>query len=151
MGLFGLRGRWMVTVLLLMTAACSDPFQVIEEVVFDPSLGIDLAAMTLLPSGVYIEDMPVGTGDMAVLGSTATVNYTGWLVDGSEFDSGLSVAFTLVSGALVDGFLDGMLGMQVGGTRRMIIPPEQGYGEAGRGSVPGGAIMVFEVELLEVS
>lgn len=150
MGLFGLRGRWMVLVLLLMTAACSDPFQVIEEVVFDPSLGIDLATMTRLPSGVYIEDLVVGTGAELVPMATATVNYTGWLVDGTVFDSG-PLSYPAVANAVVDGFLEGTLGMMVGGTRRMIIPPELGYGEAGRGSVPGGAIMIFEVELLEVS
>jgi peptidylprolyl isomerase len=141
----------MAVALVAATAACSDPFQVIEEVVFDPSLGIDLATMTLLPSGVYIEDMPAGTGDAITLGSTVTVNYTGWLIDATMFDTQQSAEFTVVSGALIEGFVDGLLGMQVGGTRRMIIPPELGYGEAGRGAVPGGAIMIFEVELLAVS
>ena len=75
LGLRG-RGRWMAMMLLVGAAACSDPFEVIEEVVFDSSLGIDLATMTLLPNGVYIEDLVVGTGAELTPGATATVDHS---------------------------------------------------------------------------
>lgn len=153
------RGRPALGALLLTTltlAACDDPtgpdFQVIEETEFAASLGIDLASMTRLGTGVYVLDITVGGGEQVSIGSTPTVTYTGWLADGSEFDTG-TFSFLMGNNRVVSGLEDGMIGMsamRVGGTRLMIIPPNRGYGgqEQSRGGVvviPSGSILVFEV------
>lgn len=139
---------------LLAAASCGDdPFavdpQVIEEVEFAASLNIDLSAMTKLASGVYILDVEAGTGDPLEGGTNVTVGFTGRLTDGSVFDAG-SFPFLLGGGQVIPGFDAGVMGMRVGGQRRIIIPPEQGYGAAGRPGIPGGAILIFDVEVLSV-
>ena len=131
-------------------AGCGDDptgpdFQVIEETVFAASLGIDLSRMTV-KGGVYIEDLVVGTGDPVGLGSTVDVAYTGWLSDGFEFDSG-EFPLTVGSG-VVPGFSEGVDGMRAGGKRKIIIPPELGYGANANGPIPAGSILVFDVEVL---
>ena len=123
--------------------------QAIEEVEFAPSLGIDLAAMTRTPSGLYYEDIALGSGDPAAAGNEVEVAYTGWLTDGTSFDSG-AFSFVLGAGQVVRGFDEGVTGMRVGGVRRIIIPPELGYGSQGRGAVPPDAIMIFRIELLSI-
>jgi FKBP-type peptidyl-prolyl cis-trans isomerase FkpA len=141
---------------LAALAACSGDtptqveFQVIEETDFAPSLGIDLASMTLTGTGVYWKDLTVGTGDAATFGTTPFVTYTGWLADGTQFDSG-SFGFLMGNNQVVGGFEDGLLNAKVGGTRLMVIPPNRGYGgqvrydRAGNVSIPGGSILIFEV------
>ena len=133
-----------------MLAGCGDdPFQVIEEVDFAANLGIDLSMMQRTASGVYIQDMPVGTGAELVFGGSGRIGYTGWLADGTVFDENPDFVFSM--NGVVPGFADGLNGMLVGGTRLMVIPPALAYGAAGAGSdVPPGAILVFEVELLSV-
>jgi FKBP-type peptidyl-prolyl cis-trans isomerase len=125
-------------------------FEVIEEVTFDPSLGIDLASMVMLPQGIYIQDRVEGTGLSLEWGHTADLNYTGWLRTGAVFDQG-TFSFLMGNNVVIPGFEQGMLGMKVGGTRLIIIPPILAYGERGAGSIPPGAIVIFEVELLNVS
>lgn len=122
----------------------------IEDAEFAASLGINLAAMTKTASGLYYEDIEVGTGELAVAGSNARVAYTGWLADGTEFDSG-EFSFQVGAGRVVPGFDEGVQGMRVGGERRIIIPPALGYGSQGSGAVPPNAIMVFRIELLEIT
>jgi FKBP-type peptidyl-prolyl cis-trans isomerase FkpA len=124
-------------------------FQVIEETTFDPSLDIDLSEFTRLETGVYIQDVVEGDGASVGPGTSAVLDYTGWLSDGQEFDSG-KFTFTVGAGDVIAGFEQGMLGVKVGGTRRLIIPPELAYGPRGSGPVPGGAIVIFRVVLLEV-
>lgn len=140
------------TLALLAFAGCGDsetPFQVIEETEFAASLGIDLATMEQLPSGVYIEEIELGTGETAEATDVVNVDYIGWLADGTEFNNFSDVEFDLAG--VVSGFRDGIVGMQVGGTRKMVVPPEQAYGSAGNGSViPPGAILVFQVTLNSV-
>lgn len=143
-------------VALLSGCSNEDPteviIEVIEEAAFDPSLGIDLAQMTELPSGVYIEDRTVGTGAVIASGSTATVDHMGWLRTGLGFSGG-QFEFVYLVDPLIEGFEIGMEGMAEGGTRLMIIPPALAYGTApppGSG-IPPGAILVFEVELLSLS
>jgi FKBP-type peptidyl-prolyl cis-trans isomerase len=102
-----------------------------------------------------IEDLAVGTGAEAKSGKTVTVNYTGWLTDGTKFDSSLDsgtpFSFALGQGAVIAGWDQGVAGMKVGGKRRLTIPPALGYGAAGAGGViPPNATLVFEVELLGV-
>jgi FKBP-type peptidyl-prolyl cis-trans isomerase len=100
-------------------------------------------------------DEVVGTGAEAKEGSTITVKYTGTLQDGTVFDStekqgGQPATFTLAKGSLIDGWVQGIPGMKVGGKRKLVIPPELGYGANGNGSIPGNATLTFEIELVDV-
>ncbi|HEB82815.1 MAG TPA: FKBP-type peptidyl-prolyl cis-trans isomerase [Gammaproteobacteria bacterium] len=103
-----------------------------------------------------IEDQIVGEGEEAKPGHTVEVHYTGWLVDGSKFDSSLdrdqTFSFKLGAGQVIAGWDQGVAGMKVGGTRKLTIPAELGYGERGAGGViPPGATLIFKVELVSVS
>ncbi len=141
-----------VAALATFAAACNDDSfspQVIEETQFASSLDIDLANFTRTASGLYIEDVTVGSGDALVVGDTARVAYSGWLSDGILFDSG-SFEFVVGVDPVIDGFEEGVLGMQLGGVRRLIIPSALAYGDQGSGPIPGGAILVFRVEVLSV-
>lgn len=101
-----------------------------------------------------IEDLEVGTGAEAVAGKQVTVHYTGWLIDGTEFDSSLNsgqpFTFALGAGMVIPGWDQGVAGMKVGGTRVLTIPPALGYGESGTGPIPPNATLVFQVELVGV-
>lgn len=112
------------------------------------------ADFTETDSGLRYYDIVEGDGAEATSGSTVTVNYTGWLTDNVKFDSsldsGVPFPFTLGTGAVISGWDEGVEGMKVGGIRQLIIPAELGYGETGSGSIPPGATLVFEVELLDV-
>jgi FKBP-type peptidyl-prolyl cis-trans isomerase len=137
----------------VVLAACnSDPagveFEVIEEVAFDPSLNIDLSAMTKLPEGVYIQDRVAGAGAGLAAGNTAWVYYELYLRTGQPIQNGL-YSFVLQASPpqVIPGWDVGLEGMTAGGTRLMIIPPELGYGEQTLPGIPGGSILVFEVEL----
>ena len=104
---------------------------------------------------LIIEDIVVGDGDEAVSGAKITVNYEGTLTDGTKFDSSYDrdLPFTLIFGVgqVIPGWDEGLKGMKVGGKRKLTIPSEMGYGEAGAGDViPPNATLIFEVELLEV-
>ena len=106
-------------------------------------------------SQLIIEDLTTGQGDEAVKGQTVIVHYTGWLTDGTQFDSSRDrndpFDFPLGAGHVIRGWDEGVAGMKVGGTRRLTIPPEMGYGSRGAGGViPPNATLVFEVELLAV-
>ncbi|MBD3610334.1 MAG: FKBP-type peptidyl-prolyl cis-trans isomerase [Gammaproteobacteria bacterium] len=107
-------------------------------------------------SGLQIEDITVGEGTEATSGATVTVHYTGWLTDGSKFDSSLDrndpFQFSLGAGMVIRGWDEGVAGMKIGGKRKLTIPPELGYGAHGAGGViPPNATLVFEVELLGVN
>jgi FKBP-type peptidyl-prolyl cis-trans isomerase len=107
------------------------------------------------PSGLKYEDLTVGSGTQPSAGQTAVVHYTGWLTDGKKFDSSLDrgqpFTFTLGAGEVILGWDDGVAGMQVGGKRRLTVPPDLGYGRRGiRGVIPPNATLVFEVELLGI-
>ena len=116
-------------------------------------------AYTTTASGLQFEDVVVGDGPEAASGCTAKVHYTGWLWNdgqaGRKFDSskdrGQPFDFPLGAGHVIRGWDEGVQGMKVGGTRRLLIPAELGYGARGAGGViPGGATLLFEVELLGV-
>ena len=129
----------------------SEPeYQVIEDVDFASSLGVDLSQMTVTESGLYYQDVVEGTGDPATAQDSVQVAYTGYLTSGATFDSG-TFQFTLASGEVIPGFDEGVTGMKVGGERRIIIPPALGYGAASNGSIPGGSILIFDLELLSIS
>ena len=104
---------------------------------------------------LIIEDLSVGEGAEAVAGKHVTVHYTGWLTDGTKFDSSLDrndpFDFPLGRGHVIRGWDEGVAGMKVGGKRKLTIPPELGYGARGAGGViPPNATLIFEVELLGV-
>jgi len=105
---------------------------------------------------VTIEELVVGTGATAVVGNTVTVNYTGMFTNGVKFDSSLDpgrtpIQFQLGSNQVIAGFSQGIVGMKVGGKRRITIPPSLGYGSAGRPpTIPGNSTLVFEVDLVSI-
>ena len=106
-------------------------------------------------SGLIIEDITVGDGDEARAGQKVSVLYTGWLTDGAKFDSSKDrndpFEFGLGARQVISGWDEGVQGMKVGGTRKLTIPPELGYGARGAGGViPPNATLVFEVELLGI-
>jgi len=112
-------------------------------------------AIQATPTDLVIEDLTVGTGDAAQAGDTVSVNYTGWLTDGTQFDSsydrGQPFNFQLGVGSVIPGWDQGVVGMKVGGKRRLTIPPDLAYGASGRGSIPPNATLIFEVELVEIT
>jgi FKBP-type peptidyl-prolyl cis-trans isomerase len=106
-------------------------------------------------SGLKYEDESVGSGTEAKAGNTVEVHYTGWLADGTKFDSsrdrGRPFSFKIGAGQVIKGWDEGVAGMWVGGKRKLIIPAALGYGKRGAGSViPPDAELTFEVELLKV-
>lgn len=122
---------------------------------YAPSLEVDLDRMTRTPSGLHVEDVQEGAGPPVQPGDDIVVHYTGWLVDGTRFDSSRDndSPFTLAigTGEVIPGWDEGIPGMRVGGVRRLVIPPSLAYGNEGAGGViPPGATLVFEVELLEI-
>lgn len=107
-------------------------------------------------TALKIVDKTVGTGAAAKTGDKVTVDYTGWLTDGTKFDSSLDSGtpfqFTLGDGEVIAGWDQGVAGMQVGGVRTLTIPPDLGYGANGAGGViPPNATLVFEVKLLKIN
>jgi peptidylprolyl isomerase len=132
---------------VLAVGSCGDDITFPPD--FDSSLGINLDAMTRTPSGLYYQDLVVGTGAVASAGKSATVGYSGWLPNGINFDSG-SFSFTVGVGQVVPGFDEGVVGMQVGGKRRLVIPPDLGYGDRANGPIPANSTLVFEIELQKI-
>ena len=107
-----------------------------------------------LGSGLVVQDVECGDGEEAERGDLVTVHYTGTLENGREFDSsrgGEPFPLRLGAGMVIPGWEEGLPGMRVGGTRELTIPPELGYGQAGRPpEIPPNSTLVFEIELLEV-
>jgi FKBP-type peptidyl-prolyl cis-trans isomerase len=107
------------------------------------------------PSGLEYQDLKVGDGAEAKPGKNVDVHYTGWLLDGTKFDSsvdrGKPFSFRLGAGEVIRGWDEGVAGMKIGGKRKLRIPAELGYGSRGAGGViPGNATLIFDVELLGV-
>jgi FKBP-type peptidyl-prolyl cis-trans isomerase FkpA len=106
-------------------------------------------------SGLKFQVLKKGNGTVAMSGQIVSVHYTGWLTDGTKFDSsvdrGQPFQFTLGAGQVIRGWDEGVAGMKVGEKRKLTIPPDLGYGERGAGGViPPNATLVFDVELLGV-
>ncbi len=107
------------------------------------------------PSGLEVHEVERGFGEAARAGKTVSVHYTGYLQDGTKFDSsvdrGQPFSFRLGAGKVIRGWDEGLAGLKVGGRRRLVIPPDLGYGARGAGRlIPPNATLVFDVELLEV-
>ena len=111
-------------------------------------------AARTLPGGLQIEDIKVGTGAVAKAGQIVTVHYTGWTLDGTQFDSsvdrGTPFEFALGAGQVIKGWDQGVEGMKIGGKRKLRIPADLAYGSQGAGSIPPNSVLVFDVELLGV-
>ncbi len=119
------------------------------------ALNVTISSMTKTASGLYYKDLVTGTGATATAGYTVRVAYSGWLVNGQQFDTtdGKVPAyfeFLLNAGQVIKGWDEGVQGMKVGGRRQLVIPPGLGYGETGKNPIPGNAVLVFEVVLLQV-
>jgi peptidylprolyl isomerase len=120
------------------------------------ALGGELVAAKerVTPSGLRITDLVIGDGPEAKSGESVSVNYRGTLENGKEFDSSYGrgpFSFPLGAGRVIKGWDDGVAGMQVGGKRKLVIPPDLAYGERGAGGViPPNATLIFEVELLQI-
>jgi len=133
----------LVVALLLFAAACG---------------GSEKSIAPTPPTAPYsATDLREGTGTTATQGRTVTVSYTGWLFDpsrpeskGTQFDSQGSFTFQLGVGRVIPGWEQGIPGMKVGGQRRLIIPPNLGYGSQMVGSIPPNSTLVFDVMLLNV-
>jgi hypothetical protein len=156
----GLRATLLLGVLaslVVMTTACS-PAPPVEPA----SPPAETPAATPAPAletvtELKIEDTKVGKGAEAKPGDRATVHYTGYLMDGTKFDSSLDrgqpFSFTIGAGEVIQGWDEGVAGMKIGGKRVLIIPADKGYGAQGTpdGAIPPGATLKFEVELVDVT
>ena len=102
---------------------------------------------------LIIEDLKVGEGSEVVIYNIVTVNYTGWLTDGTKFDSSLNPGrspfrFTVGGGQVIKGWDEGLIGMKVGGKRKLTIPPSMGYVNQDMGVIPSNSTLIFEIDLL---
>lgn len=121
----------------------------------DAPTNVEAADLVTTESGLKYYDLEVGNGAVPEAGQTVSVHYTGWLEDGTKFDSSLDrgqpLTFVLGTGQVIPGWDEGLATMKVGGKRQLLIPPDLAYGEAGAGGViPANATLIFEVELLNV-
>ena len=150
-----LRASACMLALGLVAAGCGSdtptqplPFEEIDEVEFDESLGIDLSEMTVTESGLYYQDLVVGDGALAASGSEVRVHYRLRLRNGQQLETSIGgdpLPFTVDVSNIIPGFNEGVRGMRVGGERKLVIPPDLAYGVRG----PEG-ILIFDVELVEV-
>ena len=106
-------------------------------------------------NGLVIEDIKIGDGQEVEKFNIVTVNYTGLLENGTKFDSSLNPGrtpfrFTVGAGQVIKGWDEGLMGMKVGGKRKLIIPPELGYGSRDNGPIPANSTLIFEIDLLGI-
>jgi FKBP-type peptidyl-prolyl cis-trans isomerase FkpA len=140
----------LLVVVLVVLSGCAS--QEAEELEQGDEQTMDVITTT---SGLQYQDLTVGSGAAAKAGDTVSVHYTGWLEDGTKFDSSVDrnqpFVFALGTGGVIKGWDEGVAGMQEGGKRRLTIPPDLGYGSRGAGGViPPNATLIFEVELLDI-
>ena len=108
-----------------------------------------------MSNGLVIEDIKIGDGQEVEKFNIVTVNYTGLLEDGTKFDSSLNpwrtpFRFTVGAGQVIKGWDEGLIGMKVGGKRKLTIPPELGYGSRDNGPIPANSTLIFEIDLLGI-
>jgi peptidylprolyl isomerase len=115
------------------------------------SLGVDITQMTKLSNDLFVQDLTVGTGTQVTPGKQLTVNYSGWLTNGFQFDTSIGktpFTFTLQGAQVIAGWDLGIVGMHAGGKRRLVIGSNLGYGPGGVGPIPGNATLVFDVTVV---
>ena len=108
-----------------------------------------------MSNGLQIEDLKIGEGSEVKKFDIVTVNYTGTLEDGTKFDSSLNPGrtpfrFTVGAGQVIKGWDEGLMGMKVGGKRKLTIPPELGYGSRDNGPIPANSTLIFDIDLLGI-
>jgi FKBP-type peptidyl-prolyl cis-trans isomerase len=145
--------RLLAFTVLALLVGCGYPDPRHEATAEAPTM--NLAALTQMASGLSVQDLEIGDGEEATRGRRVVVHYTGWFLDGEKFDSsvdrGETYSIPLGEGRVIAGWDEGIAGMKVGGWRRLVIPPELGYGERGSPPViPPSSTLVFDVELLDV-
>ena len=106
-------------------------------------------------NGLVIEDLKIGDGQEVEKFNIVTVNYTGLLEDGTKFDSSLNPGrtpfrFTVGAGQVIKGWDEGLMGMKIGGKRKLTIPPDLGYGSRDNGPIPANSTLTFEIDLLTI-
>lgn len=150
--------QYLLAVALFAVASCTPeaplaPAVPIEEATFATSLGINLTAMTKTSTGLYYQDITAGAGAAAAATSHVTVHYTGYYTNGTTFDTSIgksAFGFTLGNGEVIKGWDEGLVGMKVGGTRKLVIPPSLGYGSGQYQSIPPNSILIFTVQLVSI-
>jgi len=118
-----------------------------------PFGAVEIGESQVTSTGLKITELVLGDGQEAIPGANVSVNYRGTLDDGKEFDSSYGrgpFEFSLGAGMVIKGWDEGVAGMKVGGKRKLVIPPELGYGSRGIGPIPPNSVLTFEVELLAV-
>ena len=151
----------LISLLTLFVAACGDDstgpepeLLNVEDVTFDPSLGVDLSQMTRLESGVYVQDIgALGEGARATPLQLVTSRYSAWIHDGTQIaDNQEFPTFLLGAGEVISGWDLGIRNMREGGVRRIIVPPARAFGADGDGAtIPGNVVLVYDVEVLDVT
>ena len=122
----------------------------VERTQFAEALNVHLDQMVKRASGLYVQDLTMGTGTFASRGRTAVVRFTGWRADGKQFDDG-EITITLGTRQTIAAWEEGLLGMRVGGKRRLVVPPNLGYGARGAGNeIPPNTVLVFDMTLTSV-
>lgn len=141
---------WAALVLPLLVGACGDEDPLgPEEVEYHASLGVNLANMTRLPSGVYVQTVQPGPGSRSLqLGDSIHLAYTLWLPSGTKLQEG-DFEIRVQGQNLIRGFRDGIIGMVKGEARLIVVPPDQGYGSSPPSGIPPDAVLVFRAELLD--
>jgi FKBP-type peptidyl-prolyl cis-trans isomerase len=142
------------TIYPIQTPQLETPTPAIINQQSQASAGANMGNITTTADGLQIEDQTVGAGKIAKSGDTVTVNYLGTLENGTKFDSSYdrNQPFTtqIGVGQVIKGWDEGIVGMKVGGKRKLIIPSSLGYGSQDVGSIPPNSTLIFEVELLDV-
>lgn len=137
---------------LLFSACSADSLPTgpdIASATFATALGVNIPASTKTATGLYYRDIAAGSGATVVSGQNLVVRYTGWLINGTQFDANqVGYTFKIGTGAVITGWDQGIVGMKVGGTRQLIIPPALAYGATANGSIPGYSILVFNVTVI---
>jgi peptidylprolyl isomerase len=132
------------------------PLTAQQQVEFAPALGVDLATMQRTNRGVHFRDLKVGEGPVIGSAFTVTIHYTGWLPDGTQFETSrqdnVPVTFALSDRRVIRGWEEGIRGMRQGGVRLIVVPPALAYGRRGLAPViPPEATLVFEIEVVRAA
>ncbi len=149
------RNQRIAIILILLLAVAGGAYLIFGDLISGKTAAPVDAEMVTTQSGLQYQDTLVGTGATAKSGDTVSVHYTGTLTDGSKFNSSLDrnmpFEFTLGARRVIAGWDEGVVGMKVGGKRKLVVPPDLGYGPAGYPPViPANATLIFEIELLAI-